>query len=243
VLSDKKNTAYNARMLLHVNRSEPGQPFGGIHWHVKRDGPRRILRRPTIKRQDIPWMRVTNLKDGTSRVFRTAEFKGEPPANLIRVMDCMDCHNRPAHVFPTANDTVEKAIATGALSTKLPAVKRVAVQAMTQKEITTGADAAQQIADFMRAKYTDPALAGELPGAITTVQRIFGDHVPGAQGRLARLPEQHRPQGLAGLLPLPRRQAQDGVGPDGAGERLQFLPHDHRPGPAARSWNPSRRRD
>ena len=172
VLSDKKNTAYNARMLLHVNRSEPGSPFGGIHWHVSATD--RVEYYPAdIKRQDIPWMRVTNLKDGTSRVFRTAEFKGEPPANLIRVMDCMDCHNRPAHVFPTANDTVEKAIATGALSTKLPAVKRVAVQAMTQKEITTGADAAQKIADFMRAKYTDPALAGELPGAITTVQQIF----------------------------------------------------------------------
>src|SRR3954468_18983523 len=33
-LSDKKNTPYTARMLLHVNKSSPGSPAGGIHWHV-----------------------------------------------------------------------------------------------------------------------------------------------------------------------------------------------------------------
>jgi hypothetical protein len=88
-------------------------------------------------------------------------------------MDCMDCHNRPAHVFPTANDAVEKAMAAGTLSTKLPNIKRVAVQAMTQKEITTGAVAPQKIADFIRAKYTDAALAPEVPGAIAEVQQIF----------------------------------------------------------------------
>ncbi len=171
-LSDKKNTPYTVSLLLHVNRSAPGSPFGGIHWHVS-ETERVEYYAVDVKRQDIPWMRVTNRKDGTSRVFRTEAFKGEPPPEAIRVMDCMDCHNRPAHSFPTANDTVERAIAIGTLSGKLPAVKRVAVQALTQKEITTDGQAAQKIADFMAAKYTDPAIAAELPGAIATVQQIF----------------------------------------------------------------------
>jgi hypothetical protein len=88
-------------------------------------------------------------------------------------MDCMDCHNRPAHVFPTANDSVEKSMALGTLSTKLPNIKRVAVQAMTQKEITTNDAAAKKIADFIKAKYSDPALAAEVPAAVTEVQRLF----------------------------------------------------------------------
>jgi len=71
----------------------------------------------------------------------------------------MDCHNRPAHGFPTANASIEKAMATGAISTKLPNIKRVAVQAMTQKEITTAENAQTKIAEFMKAKYADPALA------------------------------------------------------------------------------------
>jgi nitrate/TMAO reductase-like tetraheme cytochrome c subunit len=175
-LSDKKNTPYTARMLLHVNKSGPGSPLGGIHWHVN-ENERVEYYATDAKRQDIPWMRVTNLKDGTSRVFKIDSFQGEPPANQIRTMDCMDCHNRPAHVFPSANDAVEKSMAAGALSTKLPNIKRVAVQAMTQKDITTSTEAPQKIADFIRSKYTDPALAPELPGAIAAVQQIFASAI------------------------------------------------------------------
>ena len=176
VLSDKKNTNYNARLLLHVNKSTPGGPLGGIHWHVS-PTDRVEYFAADAKRQDIPWMRVTNTKDGTSRVFRIPSFKGEPPADQIRVMDCMDCHNRPAHTFPTANDTIEKAVATGAISAKLPNIKRVAVQALTQKEITISAEAPQKIADFVRAKYTDAALAPEVPGAIAEIQKAFAETI------------------------------------------------------------------
>lgn len=171
-LSDKKNSSYTARMLLHVNKSSPGSPLGGIHWHVS-ETDRVEYYAADEKRQDIPWMRVTNLKDGTFRVFRTEKFTGEPPADKIRVMDCMDCHNRPAHVFPTANSEVEKSMAAGALSLKLPNIKRVAVAAMTQKEITSATDAPQKIADYIRGKYTDAALASELPGTIAEVQKLF----------------------------------------------------------------------
>ncbi len=175
-LSDKKNTPYTVRMLLHVNSSAAGGPAGGIHWHVS-DTDKVEYYATDDKRQDIPWTRVTNLKDGTSRVFRTPTFKGEPPADRIRVMDCMDCHNRPAHVFPTANEAIEKAMSTGTLSRNLPNIKRVAVQAMTQDAITTNAEAAQKIADFLRAKYTDKALATELPGAIAAVQAVFATSI------------------------------------------------------------------
>ena len=175
-LSDKNNTPYTVRMLMHVNVSAPGSPAGGIHWHVS-DTDRVEYYAADDKRQDIPWTRVTNLKDGTSRVFRTPDFKGEPPADKIRVMDCMDCHNRPAHVFPTANDAVEKALTRGTLSRKLPNIKRVAVQAMTQDGITTDAIAAQKIADYLRTKYKDPGLAVELPDTIAAVQDIFAKNI------------------------------------------------------------------
>jgi nitrate/TMAO reductase-like tetraheme cytochrome c subunit len=171
-LSDKKNTPYSVRMLMHVNKSAPGGHPGGIHWHVS-DTEQVEYYATDDKRQEIPWTRVTNLKDGSVRVFRTEEFQGDPPADKIRVMDCMDCHNRPAHVFPTANDAVEKAMAAGALSRKLPNIKRVAVQAMTQDAIVSDKDAAQKIADLMRAKYTDPALAADVAAAIAELQRIF----------------------------------------------------------------------
>lgn len=171
-LSDKKNTPYGIRMLMRVNAGRPGSPPGGIHWHVSSDSRVEYFAADE-KRQEIPWMRVTDLKAGTSRVYRTAEFTGEPPADQIRVMDCMDCHNRPAHVFPTANDVVEQAMAAGSLSTRLPAIKRVAVQAMTQKDLTA-ADAPEKIAAYLTSKYKD---AAELPAAITEVRSLYAANI------------------------------------------------------------------
>jgi nitrate/TMAO reductase-like tetraheme cytochrome c subunit len=171
-LSDKKNTPYSARMLMHVNQSLPGSPAGGIHWHVNPNDRVEYYAKDD-KRQDIPWMRVTNQKDGTSRVYRVATFTGEPPADQIRVMDCMDCHNRPAHMFPTANDVVENAMAIGALTTKLPNIKRDAVKAMTQ-EIKTSAEAPEKIAAFLTSRYTGNP---ELPDAITAVQKLYATSI------------------------------------------------------------------
>lgn len=172
-LSDKKNTPYSVRMLMRVNTGKPGAPLGGIHWHVSPDASVEYYAADD-KRQDIVWMRVTNKKDGTVRIFRNQEFKGEPPAGLVRAMDCMDCHNRPAHVFPTANDAVEKSMALGGLSTTLPNIKRTAVQAMLQKEITTEAEAPGKIADFIKAKYKDhPAVAA----TVAEVQKIYAETI------------------------------------------------------------------
>jgi hypothetical protein len=167
-LPDKKNTPYSVRMLMHVNQPNPGAPAGGIHWHVNQN--ERVEYYATDeKRQVIPWMRVTDLRTGEARVYRTEKFAGEPPPAEVRVMDCMDCHNRPAHVFPTANEAVERAMSAGALTTKLPAIKREAVKAMTQP-IATAAEAPPKIAAYLREKYRD---APELPGAIAEVQALY----------------------------------------------------------------------
>ncbi len=171
-LSDKKNTPYTVRMLMRVNRGQPGGAPGGIHWHVN-ENEKVEYYAADEKRQDIPWMRVTNKRDGTSRVYRTEAFAGEPPADKIRVMDCMDCHNRPAHVFPTANDSVERAMASGALSLALPNIKREAVKAMEQ-EMATDAEAADKIAAFLTSKYKDHP---DLPAAIAEVQSLYANSI------------------------------------------------------------------
>lgn len=170
-LSDRRNTAYSVRMLLHVDKKQAGSPLGGIHWHIS-DTEKVEYYATDEKRQEIPWTRVTNLKDGSSKVFRIESFKGEPPPDKIRVMDCIDCHNRPSHVFPAANDSVEQAMLAGTLSSKLPNIKRVAVQALTQEGITT-ASAPGKIATFIKSKYTDAALAADVNGAVAEVNKIF----------------------------------------------------------------------
>ena len=168
-LSDRANTAYSIRLVLHVTEPKAGGAMGGIHWHAGHDEKVEYYATDP-DRQQIPWMRVTKLSDGSTRIYRTADFEGEPPAGALRTMDCMDCHNRPAHTFPSPNDSVERALATGAISRNLPYAKREAVKAMLQEEITTDAGAAGQIAAYLRKKYAD---AAEAPAASAEVQRLF----------------------------------------------------------------------
>jgi len=172
-LSDKKTTPYSVRLLLKVNEGRPGTPLSGIHWHVSKDSEVEYYAADE-KRQDIVWMRVTNKKDGTQKIYRNEEFKGEPPAAAVRVMDCIDCHNRPAHVFPTANDAVEKSLALGTLSSTLPNIKRTAVQALLQKDIAGSADAPAKIAEFIKAKYKD---SPEVPATVAAVQKIYAETI------------------------------------------------------------------
>jgi nitrate/TMAO reductase-like tetraheme cytochrome c subunit len=169
-LTDKANSAYSLRLLLRVSEPRTGGGLGGIHWHA--GGDEKVEYYATDpKRQEIPWVRVTHLPSGRSRVFRTEDFKDEPPADAIRTMDCMDCHNRPAHQFPTANDSIERALRAGTISDKLPYVKREAVKAMLQEDIATDADAPAKIADYLRKKYAEhPA---EATAASAEVQRLF----------------------------------------------------------------------
>lgn len=172
-LSDRRNTPYSVRMLMKVNEGRPGSPLNGIHWHVSKD---QIVEYYAVdeKRQDIVWMRVTNRTDGSTKVFRNEEFKGEPPAGAVRVMDCIDCHNRPAHVFPPANEVVERAMALGQIDLALPNIKRHAVAAMLQEEIKSSAEAPGKIADYLRNRYKD---AANLAPTIATVQRLYAETI------------------------------------------------------------------
>lgn len=168
-LSKRNNDAYSVRMLMHVTNGRPGGPDGGSHWHVNPNNVVEFFAKDD-KRQDIAWVRVTDKKSGETRVYRNEEFKGEPAAEQLRRMDCLDCHNRPAHNFVSANDSIEKAMAEGRISTKLPFVKRSAVQAMIQEEIKTDAEAPAMIAEFLKGKFKDHP---DAPATIAEVQKIF----------------------------------------------------------------------
>jgi len=168
-LSDKRNTPYTVRLSLRVGGGRPGEGFfGGIHWHMN------VANRVEYfasdpQRQTIPWVRITARDTGAVRTFRAKDFKDDPPPAAIRVMDCIDCHNRPAHAYRTPNEAVETEMAIGRISTKLPNIKRAAVEALT-RTYADDAQAADGIASFLHQKYPD---APEAAPAIAAVQRIY----------------------------------------------------------------------
>jgi hypothetical protein len=108
-LADETNTPFTVRLSLNVGggTSEYGKS-GGIHWHMNLANKVEYIATDE-QRQVIPWVRFTD-SNGKVTEYKTADFTNNIAGYEIRRMDCLDCHNRPAHDFHAPNDAVDVAI-------------------------------------------------------------------------------------------------------------------------------------
>src|SRR5208283_3417812 len=92
-----------------------------------------------------------------------------------RQMDCIDCHNRPTHVFELAENAVDRQMVNGRISPALPFIKKEAVQLLKAsypdretgiREVGTG------LANFYATKYPQ-ADAAKVKDAVQAVQAIY----------------------------------------------------------------------
>jgi hypothetical protein len=133
---DEVNAPWHLEMLIKTGGDESeGLHASGIHWHINKEVLIEYAARDE-KRQDIPWVRYTNKRTGEVVVFRDTEapLSDESLAGKdLRRMDCLDCHNRPSHVFCSPDYAIDRDIRTGKIDPKIPEIKRVAVEAMSAK--------------------------------------------------------------------------------------------------------------
>jgi nitrate/TMAO reductase-like tetraheme cytochrome c subunit len=167
-LADETNTPFTVRLSLKVGggNAENGRA-GGIHWHMNLANKVEYIATDP-QRQTIPWVRLTTT-NGTVTEFRMPDFKDEPSRHEIRKMDCLDCHNRPAHQFGSPNDMVDAAMTSGRVDPKLPWVKSNLVVALTAK-YATEAEATQKIAELLRARYQG---SPRLESLVAEAQHIY----------------------------------------------------------------------
>lgn len=171
-LSDVSNTPFTVRLSLKVGGGDPTHgPVGGIHWHMNVGKKVEYIAKDD-KRQTIPWVRVTD-KQGIVTVYQTKDFKPNPAKDVLHRMDCMDCHNRPSHVFRNPNDAVDLAMSLGKLDPKMPFIKKVAVQVLNQP-YATKQEAMTKIATAMFNKYPEDP---RYKSAIDVIQEIYGDNI------------------------------------------------------------------
>lgn len=167
-LADETNTPFTVRLLMHVGGGDPTHgPVGGIHWHMNVGNKVEYLATDDA-RQKIPWVRITDAQ-GVVTEYRTKSFTNTVDATKLRKMDCMDCHNRPAHTYQSPNDAVNLAISLGRIDRGLPWIKSNAVYALTKK-YANETDALQGIATHLDNWYRDDA---RIRTAIGVVQEIY----------------------------------------------------------------------
>jgi hypothetical protein len=168
-LADESNTVWNIKLLMNIGGGDPQHgAVGGIHWHTSAKHKIEYIATDE-KRQVIPWVRVTH-DDGRVETFVDAK-KQLPPEQVAaaekRVMDCIDCHNRPSHNYKAPIHAVNLALTTGQLNPQLPFIKKRAVEALTGK-YETEAEAQQKIAAALAPHYD--------AGTVAAVQKIYSQN-------------------------------------------------------------------
>jgi hypothetical protein len=150
--SDEVNTPYRTNLLLKVGGGSPEMGvIQGIHWHVSSGVRIRYWARDR-ERLDIPWVEVTHGDDRPVAYTAPNGPEAPPPGAEIRTMDCIDCHNRPSHIYRSALELVDYSMGRGVLDASLPFFKRYAVEAL-EREYKSTPEALGAIESFLSEKY------------------------------------------------------------------------------------------
>lgn len=177
---DEANSLRQTRLLVSVGGgATEGGPVGGIHWHMNLANEITYAAADE-KRQNIPWVRMKDANGNvTEYVSKNLAFSPEQIRQMpTRRMDCIDCHNRPAHIFLSPNNAVDQSLADGKLDPSLPFMKARAVEALAAPYATED-EAVEAIGSKLDEYYrsTYPEVYSQkrnlLAANIAEVQRIY----------------------------------------------------------------------
>jgi len=132
------------------------------------------------QRQTIAYVRAKDLQGRVTEYFAKDSplTKDQIAKAEKRRMDCIDCHNRPTHIYTPPDTSVDRSFAAHRLDINLPFLKQQSIAALTGQYATT--DAAMQgiaktIESFYETKYPDVSKSKqpEIRSAIEELQRIY----------------------------------------------------------------------
>jgi nitrate/TMAO reductase-like tetraheme cytochrome c subunit len=174
---DETNSETVTTFQMHVGGGSAKLGIGtGIHWHMNVSNRIEYVAADP-ERGAIPFVRLT-AKDGTVTDYTAPDAGTAPPAeDAWRRMDCIDCHNQPAHRFEvTPQRAVDKVMAAGLLPRDLPFARREAVAAVSaeypsQEAAMSGID--KRLRDFFAegGKTPDQKLVDQAVRATQAVYR------------------------------------------------------------------------
>lgn len=182
-LSDEKNTEWNITYSLKVAGTHSSEGLNqGIHWHIN-PAVKIEYKASDRQRQVIPWVRYTDLKTKKVYIYEQQDSpveKSKLDSMETRVMDCIDCHNRPSHNYKPPAVFVSNAITAGTIPRNLPEIKSLSMDICSKKFSTT--DSAMnyiktEINRFYNEKY---------PELSKTQANLIGQAIKGLKGEYSR---------------------------------------------------------
>ena len=135
-------------------------------------------------RQVIPQVTYKDA-NGKVTIFNSSEAKITPEQlarGEHRDMDCMDCHNRPTHIFQLPERALDLAMTQGSISPTLPFIKKEAIEVLRRNypdRATANREIAASLEKFYRTSYpqTYAADSALIKNAIGTVQSLYEQNI------------------------------------------------------------------
>jgi hypothetical protein len=220
---DEENTQTKTVLLMHTGGIDPltQEPQGNHGVHLQ---PSAVIQYypSDEERQEIPYVWYQRA-DGEVIEY-ISDVADQPLEELQaqprRIMDCMDCHNRPTHTFQLPATALDQALAARQIDPGLPYIRPrppvhqaegdgIAAGGIQFPGRGSGADSRQAPGLLPGRVRGTLQLAEPLPG---TGRRCNHGNLPDERFSqheylLGDLLEQSGPRSLPGMFPLPRRPA------------------------------------
>ena len=179
-MADEENTYWPIRLLIKTGGGSKERGVAeGIHWHMNIANEIDYIATDTA-RQEIAWVRIKD-HEGNVRDYVNEDNPIEPEEMSkfeMRRMDCIDCHNRPTHIYRAPSKAVNQFLSMGTIDRTLPSAKRIAIEALI-RDYATRDSARVAIADQIRETYNDEypeivdARKEDIEKMIAGVQEIY----------------------------------------------------------------------
>lgn len=178
--SDERNSVRQIRLMIKTGGGDPatGAPEG-IHWHMNIANKIDFVA-VDEQRQVIPYIRVEDQQGRVTEYYaKDSKLTKDQIGKATRHhMDCVDCHNRPTHIYVPPDAAVDQSLVAHRIDDSLPFIKQQAVTVLTATYATTD-EAKRAIAsglqNFYESKYPEIARTKQLQvrNAVAEVQQIF----------------------------------------------------------------------
>jgi len=150
---DEANTKTQTVLMMHIG----GPRTKGIHGAHVGAGVEITYGATDRQRQNIAWVKARKA-NGEVTEYLGKDAKPGEPSGEGRVMDCVDCHNRPTHVFELPERGLDRILNAGEASADLPFFRKQGLE-LLKASYSTQELALKQIPasleQFYQQKYPD----------------------------------------------------------------------------------------
>jgi nitrate/TMAO reductase-like tetraheme cytochrome c subunit len=182
-LTDGTEEPWLINLILRVGGGDPERGYaGGIHWHMNLANTVEFVARDE-RREDIAWVRFVD-GEGNETVYEDVDeplTADQRAGRETRRMDCLDCHNRPAHQYHSPIELLNDELLIGNLDPEMPDIKFLGLEVLAASrgdDEDAAADIAGEFTELYAADfpdYYDSNRAG-VERAAAVLQRIYDEN-------------------------------------------------------------------